>query len=215
MTRLAVAEIFGPTFQGEGPNAGRLCHFLRLGGCNLACSWCDTPYTWDATRFNLRQEIKNLDLEVVRDDLAFAKHVVITGGEPLLQADAIWELLNPFEQTYEIETNGTIAPPHWHRWVDQWNVSPKLSNSGRRSVLHNDWYSTPNVAFKFVVKEVADFDEVASFGTPDHQTWIMPEGTTASDVLTTGWDIADDVAERGWNLTLRMQTLLWGAERGR
>ena len=40
-----VSEVFGPTLQGEGPHAGRPCHFIRLGGCNLSCSWCDTPYS--------------------------------------------------------------------------------------------------------------------------------------------------------------------------
>ncbi|HHK7228110.1 TPA: hypothetical protein ACQXLV_002143, partial [Streptococcus pneumoniae] len=43
--RLPVSEVFGPTIQGEGPHAGRTCHFIRLGGCNLSCSWCDTPYS--------------------------------------------------------------------------------------------------------------------------------------------------------------------------
>ena len=44
---LTVSEIFGPTFQGEGPFTGRAAVFLRLGRCNLDCKWCDTPYTWD------------------------------------------------------------------------------------------------------------------------------------------------------------------------
>ena len=57
MSSLVVSEIFGPTIQGEGQYAGQLVAFIRLGGCNLACSWCDTPYTWDASRFDLRNEM--------------------------------------------------------------------------------------------------------------------------------------------------------------
>ena len=56
MTTLPLSEVFGPTFQGEGPHAGRRCAFVRLGGCNLSCEWCDTPYTWDATRYDLALE---------------------------------------------------------------------------------------------------------------------------------------------------------------
>ena len=44
---MRVVEVFGPTVQGEGPYAGRVCHFLRLGGCDYRCSWCDTPYAVD------------------------------------------------------------------------------------------------------------------------------------------------------------------------
>jgi len=50
-TTLRVAELFGPTVQGEGPAAGERAAFVRLSGCPLACAWCDTPYTWDAGRF--------------------------------------------------------------------------------------------------------------------------------------------------------------------
>src|SRR5438046_5626962 len=62
---LVVSEIFGPTFQGEGPSLGRRCVFLRLGACNLHCRWCDTPYTWDWTgrngiEYDPRQELRRI-----------------------------------------------------------------------------------------------------------------------------------------------------------
>ena len=57
---LNVNEIFGPTIQGEGPHTGRLVGFLRLAGCNLACSWCDTPYSWDWTKYDKAEESKRI-----------------------------------------------------------------------------------------------------------------------------------------------------------
>ena len=56
---LVVAEVFGPTFQGEGPSIGRRAGFVRLGRCNLDCSWCDTPYTWDWDRFDPAKELRH------------------------------------------------------------------------------------------------------------------------------------------------------------
>lgn len=60
---LVVSEVFGPTHQGEGPHAGQLCAFVRLMGCNLSCSWCDTPYTWDASRYDLKAEGHRMTVE--------------------------------------------------------------------------------------------------------------------------------------------------------
>ena len=58
---LLVAEIFGPTWQGEGPSAGKVAAFVRLGLCDQACSWCDTPYTWDRACHDLRTELRRMD----------------------------------------------------------------------------------------------------------------------------------------------------------
>ncbi|MGH3922689.1 MAG: 7-carboxy-7-deazaguanine synthase QueE, partial [Pseudonocardiaceae bacterium] len=66
---LLIAEQFGPTFQGEGPSVGQQALFIRLSSCNLSCSWCDTPYTWDWTRFDPRVESRRVPAE---DLLAWA-----------------------------------------------------------------------------------------------------------------------------------------------
>ena len=57
---LVVSEVFGPTVQGEGPSAGRLCGFVRLGRCNLACDFCDTGYTWDWDRYDAAVELTEM-----------------------------------------------------------------------------------------------------------------------------------------------------------
>src|ERR1700734_1669236 len=87
-TGLAVSELFGPPLQGEGPSAGRLASFIRLSGCPLRCQWCDTPWTWDWTRFNRRAEQRRI---ATADVLPWARGqpprlIVTPGGEPLLQA---------------------------------------------------------------------------------------------------------------------------------
>src|SRR5437016_1796340 len=117
---LVVSEIFGPTFQGEGPSLGRRCVFLRLGGCNLHCRWCDTPYTWDWTgrngvAYEPRKELQPMDPMAVWESLRSlgAETLVISGGEPMLQQASLLPLLDRTvnaEWWVEIETAGTIAP---------------------------------------------------------------------------------------------------------
>src|SRR3954451_15026034 len=80
---LVVSEIFGPTFQGEGPSIGRRCGFVRLGRCNLACTWCDTKYTWDWSQYDPSVELHRRSVDDIVDAVAAmdVPMVVITGGE--------------------------------------------------------------------------------------------------------------------------------------
>jgi len=79
-------EIFH-SIQGEGPTNGTPAVFLRLAQCNLACSWCDTKYTWDWQHFSYDKEVVSLDAREVEERILElgCRHLVITGGEPLLQ----------------------------------------------------------------------------------------------------------------------------------
>ncbi len=234
---LPVAEIFGPTFQGEGPSMGRLAAFLRLGGCNLTCERCDTPYTWDASRYNLRAEISNRAAADIVADLPAAPLLVITGGEPLLYQGrpAMLSLLHQAAaaRDVEFETNGTIAPgPDLLRFPSvRFNVSPKLN--GPMSVDAEAKRIVPaaidafamlarrgRAVFKFVVDGVAALDQVdalvAAHNLPATAVWIMPQGTSPAPILHTGTAIADAVLERGYNMTTRLHILLWPrTERGR
>lgn len=234
---LTVSEIFGPTVQGEGPSAGRRCAFLRLGLCNLNCSWCDTAYTWDwhgqnGVVYDRRHELHRMPFQQVREtlDSLGVDRLVITGGEPLAQRKA----LEPFVRHYlldtydvEVETNGTQLPIHC---VGQWNVSPKLSHSGVSRLLawkpgvltafyrlHQEGAAL--VCFKFVVRRCSDLDEVAELrelaGIPAELVWVMPEGRSADELNQDARCRAVDRAiECGYNVTGRLQVELWGDKRG-
>ncbi|MBV8295286.1 MAG: hypothetical protein JO085_00490 [Acidimicrobiia bacterium] len=109
-----------------------------------------------------------------------------------------------------------------HGLVDQWNVSPKLANSGnalerryKPDVLRR-FEASGRAVFKFVVCEPVDLDEVDAIVRQCGLTnvWIMPEGTDAATLERRSTALADDVVKRGWNLTTRLHILLWGDKRG-
>src|SRR5674476_1071534 len=106
---MQVSEVFGPTIQGEGRNTGQLASFLRLAGCNLACSWCDSPYTWDWSRFDRHAEVSHVTVGEVAERLdSMPGRIVVTGGEPLIQAHAIASLMDVLpHRLFDLETNGT------------------------------------------------------------------------------------------------------------
>ena len=228
---LVVAEVFGPTWQGEGPSLGTRAGFVRLGRCNLACTWCDTPYTWDWDRYDPAVELTRRTIDEIASTVQ-AMHVplvVITGGEPLLQQSHLPPLLDQLRaggHRIEIETAGTLAPSEEVvTLVDRFNVSPKLANSGnpfdrrlKPSVLLA-FVESGKASFKFVASSTADLDEIAdlveSCGIPSELVWVMPEGTDPTTVVERAKTLADGVLERGWNMTTRLHVLLWGDERGR
>ncbi len=231
---LWVAEMFGPTVQGEGPSTGQHAMFIRLAGCHLSCSYCDTAYTWDANRYDLAAERHpaTVDELLVWVKNAWTGLAVITGGEPLLQQQALIPLATALASDgyrIEVETSGTIAPlPALSEAVTAFNVSPKLSSSGLpehrriRPDALRALYGTGKAVWKFVATDLADLDEIraleAAIDTTDgwvEPVWVMPEGVTAEVVLQRMRLLAQPVIDRGWNLSTRLHILLWGDARGR
>lgn len=225
--RVVVSEVFGPTFQGEGPLTGRRCSFVRFGRCDLSCAWCDTPYTWDWGRYDPKTE-----LEVTTTGDVFhrvVKHrtdgVVITGGEPLLQRKAVVDLCErAMDRAWwvQIETNGLHPPPVGLPAGTMIVASPKLSGSGmpRERAIRVDSLSALvdwGAHFKFVVTGQADVDEagalVAEVGIPGSRVWLMPEGKTADWVESGLPAVADEALRLGWNLSGRMHVAIWGDRR--
>lgn len=234
---LVVSEVFGPTIQGEGPHTGRQVGFIRFGGCNLHCSWCDTPYTWDASRYDLRAELGRRTVDSLVDHIRAidVDTVVLSGGEPLLQQrQPAWGRLlyrlNVLGVDIHVETNGTIAPTKTTEgYVSHFSVSPKLAHAGDpedqrivpevlRAYEHIATYDGRAI-FKFVARTRRDLLDIAKLAQ-DHQldhrhVWVMPEGTTAEEVLDGTRDLIGDVLAGGFNFTTRLHTLIWGQERAR
>ena len=229
---LPVAELF-TSLQGEGPRAGRYVQFLRLGGCNLACSWCDTPYTWDHTRFKLSQENPRTTVDDLLDRIEACLEVVITGGEPLIHQDTpAWEVLlrrlRAASCTISVETNGTIVPnPTTRTFVDHYSISPKLAHAGTHrkgqdpalADWPNDIKHRATTALKFVVRDGIDVNEAVKLadenGWPRWNVWVMPEGTTP-DQLQARWpEVCESAVVHQVNASHRLHVLAWGDERRR
>lgn len=241
---LDVSEVFGPTFQGEGPSTGRRCGFVRLARCNLDCgegpgaSWCcDTPYTWrwqgrfsdERPTFDPKSEIQTRGIEDVADEIVGmgVELLVVTGGEPLVQRGGVASLarrLRRYGVATEVETNGTVDPgPALHEC--HFNVSPKLANSGvaeakrlNRRVL-TTLAMSGRARFKFVCSSPDDLAEVGDLAAliplPGPLVWIMPAGCDTETITEGARALADPVLDWGWNLTTRLHVELWGAARGR
>ena len=223
---LVVSEVFGPTFQGEGPSVGTRAAFVRLGRCNLACSWCDTPYTWDWSRYDPDAELSAMTTAEALELVAAmqAPLLVVTGGEPLLQQSRLAPLLEGVRalgMAVEVETAGTIAPA-LDGLVDRWNVSPKLASSGNpvdrrhKPEVLRAFEATGRAAFKFVVRSPSELGEAQAVVDECGLTTVlvMPEGVDAATVLARMQELAEPVLARGWALTPRLHVLLWGNRRG-
>jgi organic radical activating enzyme len=223
-----LSEIFD-SLQGEGVSIGKPCRFVRLALCNLHCGYCDTKYTWDFERFDYEREVREVALAELVEQLrgAPAAHVVITGGEPLLQQRLLARALAqvPPELFVEIETNGTRVPlPALRERVNQWNVSPKLTSAGDPESLRirpdalSALRDTGRAYLKLVVRTPADRDEAealrARFGFAKDRTLLMPEASTPEELAQRSPEVA------GWSQALslrfssRLHLALWGGRRG-
>lgn len=224
-----VNEIFGPTIQGEGPHTGQRCGFLRLAGCNLSCSWCDTPYSWDWSRYDRDKEVHRMTAQQIADQILEqqVKLLIITGGEPMLQQASIPAIKELTGCLIDVESNGTRLPTaDVIEAVDLFCISPKLAHASDPEKLrivpaalkaYAALAGQGKAIFKFVCQREEDFEEITQLQTaaniPDHAIWIMPEGANAKDMMASAYALADKVIARGWNFTLRQHTLIWDTER--
>ncbi|MGJ5819657.1 7-carboxy-7-deazaguanine synthase QueE [Paludibaculum fermentans] len=227
---MRVAEFF-TTIQGEGILSGVPSLFIRVSGCNLRCTWCDTPYTsWQP-----EGEEADLDALVRRVELEPGyRHVVITGGEPMLFVETV-ELtrrLRAIGRHITIETAGTVWQPVD---CDLMSVSPKLRNStpwereeGRYSSSHERMRYRPEVLsrlvkeydyqVKFVVSEPGDLDEVqkivSEIGAKPERTLLMPEGVSADRLQERSEWLVEICKQNGYRFCPRLHVLLYGNRRG-
>jgi 7-carboxy-7-deazaguanine synthase len=245
---LRINEIFGPTVQGEGSAAGQHCLFVRTALCNLECLWCDTDYTWaftpskaarhqSKTVHDRATNIKMMSTEQVLSELRgtwdiFTRptNIIISGGEPLLQAASLEDLVQVLDQygnKVHIETAGTIVPTsQLNKYVAQYNVSPKLAHSGNSIVRRYNgealdyFVNHCRTWWKFVVTCEEDFAEidliVGKHNIPPNRVMMMPEGMTIERNLEVARRLADHGLQRGYGISLRTHILLWpDTSRGR
>ena len=129
------------------------------------------------------------------------------------------------EYTFEIETNGTIMPePSLVKHIDQWNVSPKLANSGNAAHAREipqaiDYFANlPNAYFKFVIVEQSDAKEVGNlvnkYNLPPSRVMLMPEGRTPEMLQERSRWLSSICANEGYWFTPRLHIMLWGDRRG-
>lgn len=230
-------EIFA-SLQGEGPSMGVPVAFVRLSRCNLACTWCDTAYTWrfegdnrphrDGIAFDRKANQVTLSPAETAERIAMLgqTRLVITGGEPLLQAGALAEMLAHLPDiSVEIETNGTVAPPpRLDVRVDQYNVSPKLAHSGNPADLAllperlDAWATEPRAFLKFVIATPADVDEVlalqARYGFRPERVFLMAEGTDSAALRARQAWLSQLCLQHGFRMSDRMHIHLYGDTRG-
>jgi len=224
MNVLRLSEVFGPTIQGEGPSQGRAAWFVRLSGCNLSCSWCDTPYTWDwkgqnGTVYSREAETTTRPVAEIADELNAAmagEILVLTGGEPLIQQRSLADLVGRVPGPVEVETNGTRYPS---LEGVRFNISPKLDNAGcegafRPEVL--DAYPEGSI-LKFVVDHPRDFAEIELRLRDLHvprDVWVMPQGKTRAEIEERLPWTFDGAAVRGWSVSSRLHVLTHDDRRG-
>lgn len=229
---LDVSELFSRTIQGEGVYSGIPAVFLRLQFCTLDCIWCDTTEVWRTGNRYLVDEILDLFEEHgVVHDLQNGHHLVLTGGSPIRQQEALELLLQRFYTRYdflpfvEVENECTRMPSkEMLRLVNCWNNSPKLSNSGMKSKIRikpdilETLTQTQDSWFKFVVDCEEDWEEIQQdFIDPGliykSRIILMPKFSKLED-LEINKRIADMAVKYGVRFSTRLQVVLWDQTTG-
>ncbi|MDT8860602.1 7-carboxy-7-deazaguanine synthase QueE [Alkalihalobacillus sp. MEB130] len=161
--RIPVMEVFGPTIQGEGMVIGQKTMFVRTGGCDYSCSWCDSSFTWDGSARSELIEASSIVARLKEIGGEAFSHVTISGGNPALHK-GIAELIDLCHEEgwkVAIETQGSI----WQEWmekVDDVTISPKPPSSKMETDYDKlDYYINQlegrNVSLKVVVFDDEDF----------------------------------------------------------
>lgn len=158
MSKLKISEIFF-SLQGEGPLTGYPTFFIRLFGCNLDCSWCDTPYAKGENPYE-EKEVSEI-VFFWEKNFSSIPFITITGGEPLIQS-SVYKLMDTFLNKsciVVLETNGSISlervPKKVTKIIDVKTPSSKME---KYNLYENFKFLTRDDAVKFVIKDKDDFE---------------------------------------------------------
>lgn len=208
---MRISEVFY-SIQGESTYAGLPFVFVRLAGCNLSCSYCDTEY---ARKGGMDMTVEEV-MERVR---AFpCKRVEITGGEPLLQKETYILMERFLREGYRVllETNGSIDLKDVDGRVVK-IVDVKVPGSGGTFLMKNLSYLTPEDELKFVIGNREDYEWSRRF-IRDHglEERVKILFSPVYGRLTPG-DLAGWILEDGLRVRLQIQLhkVIWGEKRGR
>jgi len=239
---MKVSEIFY-SIQGEGFLAGIPSVFVRLAGCPLRCRWCDTKYAWDETagaEYSISETVRAVQqsFDVAQDGEPVepwpGKFVVITGGEPMINADLpqLVRELKTAGKHITIETAGITFIPGMP--CDLMSISPKLSNSTptdpKLAEVHEKsrldtavlrkLIDSYNYQLKFVVESQSDLEEINQIlkkigNVEPEKVMLMPQAATREELLAKSHLVAEMCKSSGFAFSQRLQILLWNNARGR
>jgi 7-carboxy-7-deazaguanine synthase len=220
---MRISEIFY-SIQGEGILTGVPSVFIRTSGCNLRCTWCDTPYTsWEPDG----QEVALSEI-LGKVSQYSAGHVVITGGEPMISPEIV-ELTRQLGHHITVETAGTVFKPVV---CDLMSISPKLANStpqeDRWADRHERTRYQPEVLkelisryeyqMKFVVNDREDISEirdiVEALGIDKQRVLLMPQGRNREELAARSEEVVKLCIELGYRFCPRVHIEIWGNRRG-
>jgi 7-carboxy-7-deazaguanine synthase len=230
---MLISEIFH-SLQGEGTLTGVPSVFVRTSGCNLRCNWCDTPYA----SWHPEGETRSVaQIVAAVADHPATRHVVLTGGEPMIAKDlpALAAALREIGRHITIETAATVPPGGIA--CDLASLSPKLLNSAPDQRLGAAWRRKhealrwqPDVVrawidaypyqLKFVVAGPADVDEIEGMlaslrrEIPRDRVLLMPEGTTLERIRERAAWLGEVCKARGYRYAHRLHLELYGNKRG-
>lgn len=235
---MKISEIF-KSFQGEGRLAGVPSVFVRTSVCNLRCVWCDTRYTSWEPEWQER-DVATVLSEVRRLAASDVRHIVVTGGEPMLEDTDLVRLcagLSSDGMHVTIETNATIFIPGLSASLI--SMSPKLRNSTpvahgsiaeshealrlNDGVIRNflDAYKSPpdmDCQVKFVVEEEADLEEIGllerRIPIPAEKILLMPQSIEPADLERKSRWLQPLAARRGYGFSPRLHIARYGNRRG-
>jgi 7-carboxy-7-deazaguanine synthase len=230
---LVISELFYDTIQGEGIHTGVPAVFIRLAGCTLSCSFCDSKNTWnEGKRLGHTELLELMHTFGIVDRLRAGHHLVITGGSPLKQQPQILSFLDAFFAAHrfrpflEMENECVIVPTvRMLQQVDCWNNSPKLSSSGNPVT---DRYKPDTIRYlnmcgtdcwyKFVIGSEADWKEVEEYFirtklVARERIILMPMASSREELHMKQEEVVDLAVRNGVRYGTRLHVELWNTRR--